>query len=114
VRKELIGPALQVHVLFGIEDQRRTGDLLRDAVAKVEQEHLRNDSVGRGLTHHEPCLVSTPSCAGRTIESLLNLAVEFGSVFLLDDSDEAWPLMRRNGGQLSDAEIVDSVVGDNG
>jgi hypothetical protein len=49
-----------------------------------------------------------------TIGTLKNLAVEVGSVVLLDGSDEACPLISRNGGQLSDAEIVDPVVGDNG
>jgi hypothetical protein len=114
VFKKHIWLALQVHIFFGIEDQRRTGNLFRDAAGKGELENFRNGSMRRGLTHHEPCLVYSPFCGGRLIAGLHNLAVEFRSVFLVDGSDVTFPLIRGNGRQLSDAEIVDSVVGDKG
>ena len=79
--------ALQVHIFFGIEDQRRTRDLLRDAAGKGELENFRNGSMRRGLTHHEPCLVYSPFGGGETVASLHNLAIEFGSVFLIDGSN---------------------------
>jgi hypothetical protein len=60
VLKKHVRLALQVHILFGIEDQRRTGDLLRDAAGKGELENFRNGSMRRRLTHDEPGLVSTP------------------------------------------------------
>ena len=109
--KKHVGLALQVHILFGIEDQRRTGDLLRDAAGKGELENFRNGSMRRRLTHDEPGLVSTPFGSWRTVHSLHKLAIEFGSVFLIDGSNKGFPLIRRYGCQLGDAEIVDSVVG---
>src|ERR1700678_2958201 len=72
------------------------GQEIRSAMPplRVKLENFCNGSVRRGLTHHEPCLVYSPFCGGRTITSLQNLAVEFRSVFLLDGSDVTFPLIR--------------------
>jgi hypothetical protein len=76
-------------IFFGIEDKRRARDLLRDAVAKIEFEHFRNDRMRRGLTHDEPGLFSAPFGVRRTIQALCDLVIEFGSFFLVDGSNKA-------------------------
>ena len=91
--------ALQVHIFFGIEDKRRTRDLLRDAAAKVELEYFRKGSVRRGLTHDELGLVSTPFGVRRLTHTLYDLAIEFRSFFLIEGSNKGFPLIRWNGCQ---------------
>ncbi|MBS1850551.1 MAG: hypothetical protein JST79_06540 [Acidobacteria bacterium] len=104
---ELVGLALQIDILFGIEHEGWAGYLFCDTVAEVEPKDLCNSLMRCSLAHDEVGLIDALLSAGGLLPSGHDLGIKFGSFFLIQGSQES---SRFSGGKAANCVTPKSQI----
>jgi len=103
---------LEEHVIFRVQDQRRAGDLFSDAVPEMVFERGRYIRAGRRSASDEHTVRESPCGRRRGLDELIQLMIKRRSLTCFSGCLDGRSLTGWDWTQVSDAVVVDAVVGD--